>query len=149
MNVDLAIEIAEVLCQRFEGLYLQPYLCPAGYPTIGYGSRFYEDGTEVTLRDAAITKERAKAILTHYIRRVYLPAVAAICPGAKTAEQFAALIDFAYNLGAGRLRVSTLRKRVNDGNFASAKSEFGKWVYSAGRKLRGLVLRRSAESSLF
>ena len=57
--IDLAILVALALMRRFEGLYLTPYLCPAGVPTIGYGATYYEDGTRVTLFDAAITHLRS------------------------------------------------------------------------------------------
>ena len=46
-----AVTVAAALARRFEGLYLTPYLCPAGVATIGYGSIFYEDGTRVQLTD--------------------------------------------------------------------------------------------------
>ena len=52
--------LAAKLCRRFEGLYLRPYLCPAGVPTIGYGSTVYENGMAVQLTDPPITRERAE-----------------------------------------------------------------------------------------
>ena len=51
------------MAQRFEGLRLHPYLCPAGKPTIGYGATYYESGYAVTLKDPQITKERAEVML--------------------------------------------------------------------------------------
>jgi lysozyme len=142
------VTIAAALCRRFEGLYLRPYLCPAGVPTIGYGATFYEDGTRVTLRDAAITRERAEALLLWHVRRVYLPAVQRLCPGATEPGLLAALIDFAFNLGAGRLQSSTLRRKVNAGELQAVPAELRKWVLAGGRVLRGLVLRREAEIAL-
>jgi lysozyme len=56
----VAIEISAALCRRFEGLFLQPYLCPAGVPSIGYGTTHYADGRAVTLKDPAITKAQAE-----------------------------------------------------------------------------------------
>ena len=73
--IELAILVSTALAQRFEGLYLSPYLCPAGVPTIGYGATYYEDGTRVTLLDAPITRERAVALLQWMVRTVYLPTV--------------------------------------------------------------------------
>ena len=49
----------------FEGLYLKPYLCPDGVPTIGVGDTRYENGTRVTLADPPITRERAMELLDH------------------------------------------------------------------------------------
>jgi lysozyme len=142
------VAVAAALCRRFEGLYLRPYLCPAGVPTIGYGATFYENGARVTLADAAISAERAEALLLWHVRRVYLPAVQRLCPGANEPGLLAALIDFAFNLGAGRLQASTLRRKVNAGDLQAVPAELRKWVMAGGRVLRGLVLRREAEIAL-
>lgn len=142
------IEVACALCRRFEGFYATPYLCPAGVPTIGYGATFYEDGTIVTLRDAPISKERAEALLQWHVRTQYLPAVVKLCPTIDTPGRAAALIDFAFNLGAPNLRASTLRKRVNAGDWASVPAELRKWVNGGGKRLPGLVRRRDAEADL-
>jgi lysozyme len=144
----LAVQVAAALARRFEGLYLTPYLCPAGIPSIGYGATYYEDGTRVTLRDPAITRERAEALLLWMVRTIYLPAVRKLCPKVDTPERLAALIDFAFNLGAGQLRASTLRLRVNAGRWADVPAEIRKWNRGGGRVLRGLVLRREAEAAL-
>lgn len=143
-----AVQVAAALARRFEGLFLTPYLCPAGVASIGYGATFYEDGTRVTLMDSAITPERAEELLLWMIRTVYLPAVLRLCPKVDSPERLAALIDFALNFGAGRLRASTLRMRVNAWRWDDVPREFRKWVYAAGKKLRGLVLRREAEIAL-
>ena len=143
-----AVEIAAALARRFEGLYLSPYLCPAGVPTIGYGATYYEDGTRVTLHDAPITRARADALLLRMVRTVYLPAVMRLCPGVDTPGRMAALIDFAFNLGAGQLKLSTLRKRANADRWDDVPSELRKWVKGGGRVLRGLTLRREAEVAL-
>lgn len=144
----LAAKVAAALARRFEGLYLLPYLCSAGVATIGYGATYYEDGTRVTLKDPAITRERAESLLLWMVRTVYLPAVLRLCPNVDTPERLAALIDFAFNLGTGNLAASTLRKRVNAGCWSDVPAEFRKWIYAAGRKLRGLELRREAEIAL-
>lgn len=143
-----ALEIAAALARRFEGLYLCPYLCPAGVPTIGYGATYYEDGTRVTLNDSPITRERAEALLLHMVRTVYLPAVAGLCPGADSPERIAALIDFAFNLGSGNLKASTLRRKVNAGAWGDVPAELMKWNKAGGRVLAGLTKRRMAEAGL-
>lgn len=142
---DLAVATAAALCRRFEGFYAAPYLCPAGIPTIGYGATYYEDGRPVTLRDPAITRARAEALLLWHVRTVYLPAVRRLCPGVDHPGRLAALIDFTFNLGTGRLQASTLRQRVNAGRWADVPAELRKWVMGGGRVLRGLQLRREAE----
>ena len=59
-----------------------------------------------------------------------------------------AIVDFTFNLGAGRLQTSTLRRRINQTDWASAAPELRKWVYGVGRVLPGLVARRQAEIAL-
>lgn len=143
-----AVEIAAALARRFEGLYLTPYLCPAGVATVGFGSTRYEDGSLVSLDDPPITEQRAEQLLQWELRTVCLPAVRRYCPGADTDGRMAALLDFTYNLGAGNLRASTLRRRVNAGDWAAVPSELRRWNKGGGRVLRGLMLRREAEVAL-
>lgn len=142
------IEVAAALCRRFEGFYPRPYLCPAGVPTIGYGATFYEDGTRVTLRDPEITRERAEALLLCHVRQRFMPAVLLLCPGVDNPYRLAALIDFAFNLGAGNLRASTLRRTVNAGLWAAVPAQLMRWNKAGGRVLPGLTARRQAEAAL-
>lgn len=146
--IDLAVSIAASLARRFEGLYLMPYLCPAGVPTIGYGATYYEDGTHVTLLDPAITRERAEALLLRMVRTKYLPIVLRLCPGVDSPGRLASLIDFTFNLGAGSLKASTLRRKINTGQWADVPAELRKWTRGGGRVLQGLVNRREAEVRL-
>ena len=145
---DEAMGILLALIERFEGLRLRPYICPAGVPTIGLGSTRYEDGTPVRLTDPAITRERAYAIARNQLLREYIPQTLALCRGINTQRRSAALVDFAYNLGSGALRGSTLRKRVNAGQWDDVPGELLKWVRGGGRILPGLVARRKAEALL-
>jgi lysozyme len=143
-----ALVMAEALCKRFEGLYLRPYLCPAGVPTIGYGATFYEDGRRVMLTDPPITKARAEQLLRWHLTRRFLRAVMGMCPGAETPQQVAALADFAFNLGEGNLRTSTLRRKVNAGQWDEVPAQLMRWNKAGGRVLRGLTRRRQAEIDL-
>lgn len=144
----LAVEIAARLMRRFEGFSPHPYLCPAGVPTIGFGATYYENGRTVRLTDAAITRERAEALLLWTVRNVYLPQVVRLCPGVDSPERLAALVDFAFNLGPGNLRASTLRRKVNAGDWDAARVQVMRWVRCGGRVLKGLVRRREAERAL-
>lgn len=122
-------------------------MCPAGVCTIGFGSTRYEDGTRVALSDPPITKERAERLLAWEIETQCVPAVERYTPNLNDKRK-AALIDFVYNLGAGRLASSTLRKRVNEGDWDRATTELSKWVRGGGKILPGLVKRRAAEALL-
>jgi lysozyme len=144
-----ALDIAAALCRKFEGLRLRPYICPAGYPTIGYGTVNKPDGTKVSMEDPPIDQKTAEAWLTHELASTYLPGVLRASPGLLARPQaLAALTDFAYNLGVPRYRSSTLRRRVDQQDWFSAKQEVTRWVYGGGRVLPGLVKRRQAEASL-
>lgn len=146
--IDVAVQVTAALCRRFEGFYAEPYLCPAGVPTIGYGATYYEDGRAVRMTDPAINRDRAEALLFWHVRNVYLPAVVRLCPGVNTPERLAALIDFAFNLGTGNLRASTLRRRVNAQAWEEVPAQLLRWNKAGGRVLRGLTLRRKAEAAL-
>jgi lysozyme len=146
--VEEALPITIRLCHQFEGFFPQPYLCPAGVPTIGFGTTRYPDGRAVGLGDAPITRERADELLLHDLRRVYLPAVQRLCPGVDTAPRLAAILDWTYNLGAANLAASTLRRRINQGDWQDVPAQLRRWIYAAGRPLRGLARRRDAEAAL-
>jgi lysozyme len=70
------------------------------------------------------------------------------CPvlATESGEKLAAIVDFTFNLGAGRLQTSTLRRRINQRDWSAAETELGRWVRGGGRVLTGLVMRRQAES---
>lgn len=140
-----AVQIAAALARRFEGLFLRPYLCPAGIPTIGFGATFYEDGRHVQLTDPPITKEYAEKLLLWMVKIKFLPAVIILCPGVTDPEKLAGLIDFTFNLGTGRLKNSTLRKRVNAGQWDLVPDEYRKWNKGGGKVLKGLTIRREAD----
>ena len=61
--------------------------------------------------------------------------------------RFDALTWFAFNLGAGALQRSTLRRKVNREEHDAVPREFRRWVWVGGRKLKGLVRRREAEAA--
>lgn len=141
----MAVHVAAALCRRFEGCYLQPYLCPAGVPTIGYGATYYEDGRAVMLLDPPITRGRAQALLLWMVRTRYLPAVLRLCPGIDSPARLAAIIDWTFNLGSGALRASTLRRRINASRWGDVPAEIRKWDKAGGRRLKGLTRRREVE----
>ena len=146
MDYELAEKLTIQLCIKYEGVYLRPYLCPAGIPTIGVGATFYEDGTKVKLTDQPITMRRAESLLRKTIKEMFMPGVVFLCPSIDTPERLAAITDFAFNLGLSALKNSTLRKKINSGDWSSAKKEILKWNKANGKELEGLKKRRLAES---
>lgn len=159
----MELSLAEELCRRFEGLHrvgedglIYPYICPAGYATIGYGTVNRPDGRKVTMDDPPITREVAEQWLKVELLNTYAPGVIRQCPGLlplalleQDWSKFCAIVDFAYNLGVGRLQTSTLRRKINQLDWESAQQELMRWVRGGGRVLPGLVKRRQAESALF
>lgn len=149
------VAIAEALCCRFEGFSIKPYLCPAGVPTIGYGSTYYPGGRKVTMQDKPISEQQARAMLAFELLNTFAPGVIRQCPilltmAVKTNDwrKLNAIIDFAYNLGVGRLQTSTLKRKVNAQDWSGAKEQLMLWVRSRGKVLPGLVTRRRAEAIL-
>jgi lysozyme len=72
------------------------------------------------------------------------------CPVLATEPEgrLAAIVDFTFNLGAGRLQTSTLRRRVSQRDWSGAATELRRWIYGGGKVLPGLVTRREAEIAL-
>lgn len=145
-----ATKLAVELCKHFEGFSAVPYLCPAGYWTIGYGTVYKPDGSRVTQAHPAISRELALEWLEHEIVNNYMPSVLATTPNVIVyPELLGALTDFAYNLGGPRYRASTLARKVREQNWAEARAQLLLWTRGGGRVLPGLVLRRSAEAKFF
>ena len=130
------------LIRQFEGLRLSAYLCPAGIPTIGYGS------TAGVQMGQAITAARAEELLREDVRQ-FEAAVSRLVKVPLTQGQYDALTSFAFNLGAKSLEQSTLLRLLNAGDYSGAAAQFDRWVYASGKKLPGLVKRRAAERALF
>ena len=151
MNLDLAAE----LCRRFEGFSSKPYICPAGVPTIGYGSTYYPDGRKVTMADLPITREQAESMLLHELNTTYAPGVVRQCPilfalavRQRDWRKLNAIVDFCYNLGVGRLQTSTLKRKINAQDWEGAKEQLMLWTKAGGKVLPGLLKRREAEVQL-
>lgn len=82
--------------------------------------------------------------------QIALHATLRYCPvlAVEPENRLAAIVDFTFNLGAGRLQTSTLRRRINQRDWSAAAVELGRWVRGGGRVLPGLVARRAAEITL-
>ena len=131
------------LIRRFEGCRLKAYLCPAGVWTVGWGSTGADVGPR-TLWTQAQADRRMEADAQSFARKTL-----ALCPAlGSDSRALSAVADFSYNLGVGRLRGSTLRRRINAQDWDGARQELAKWVRGGGKVLKGLVLRRAAEAEL-
>ncbi len=148
------IEVPQVaidLAKRFEGFHrvpkhdagrAHPYICPAGFWTIGFGHLCEPNHPPITDNEAEIyLAQDLQTALRATLR--YCPVLAT-----EPEARLAAIVDFTFNLGAGRLQTSTLRRRINQRGWSSATFELGRWVHGGGQILPGLVMRRREESRL-
>ena len=119
-----------------------PYICPAGFWTIGFGHLCEPNHPPVT-------ESEAECYLAEDLQKA-LRATLRYCPVLATEpeERLAAIVDFTFNLGAGRLQASTLRRRVHQRDWLQATNELRRWIYGGGRILPGLISRRSHEAAL-
>jgi len=136
---------------RFEGCVLKMYNDPTRNATIGVGHLIHMgpiNGSEPHEFKQGITRARALEILTGDAGKA-ASSVRQLIKVPLNQHQLDALISFTFNCGAGSLQISTLRKRLNRGEFAAVPHELEKWVLSGGHRLPGLVRRRKAEGVLF
>lgn len=131
------------IIKKFEGCKLKAYKCPAGVWTIGYGH------TGDVKPGQVITQHQADTILDYDVEKFEEGVTTLLSNLKPTANQFSALVSFAFNLGITALANSTLLKKYRAGDLEGAGKEFGKWVKAAGKVLPGLVKRRAEEAALF
>lgn len=127
------------LVKRWEGFSPVPYVCPAGYWTIGYGQLCTKDHPRITEEQG---HDMLMAALPSYVAHALR--LSPLLSG----NRLVAIADFIYNLGPTRYAASTLRKRVDAQDWPGARTEIRKWVFGGGKRLPGLVFRRDAEAAL-
>lgn len=137
------------LAKQFEGFHripkfdperrAHPYICPAGYWTIGYGHL-------CDPKHPPIAQAEAEIYLSSDLNTA-LNATLRYCPVLITESEnrLAAIVDFTFNLGAGRLQMSALRRKINQRDWSGAGLELRRWIYGGGKVLPGLVARRESE----
>jgi lysozyme len=125
-----------------EGLKLKSYVCPGNVITIGYGH------TKTAAMLDRITEQQAHDLLLQDVKEAE-SAIRKLVNHPININQFSALVSLVFNIGETKFRQSTLLKRFNAGDIHGAAQEFDKWVYAAGKKLAGLIVRRKKEKDLF
>ena len=144
-----AAKLAAEIIKEFEGYSSNPYLCPSGIPTIGYGNTMYTNGERVTMDDPEITEEQATEMLMDTIKSVEKQ-VKNVVEVKLPAHKLAALISFTYNVGIGNFSNSTLLAWLNSNpDFVRIPEQFSRWNKGGGKILKGLVRRREAEIALW
>jgi lysozyme len=132
------------LIKRFEGFREQLYIDVAGFPTIGYGHRIVPH----EVFPGGVSETEAGTILASDVTAAER-AVGSLVKVALTQGQFDALVDFCFNLGAGRLASSTLLRCLNGGHYDAAAEQLLLWDLARGEVNLGLKARREAELRLW
>ena len=132
------------LIMRSEGCVLTAYEDAAGVWTIGWGHA----GSDVYLGSLKWSQEQADAALQRDLGRAS-GAVERMVKVPLTQGQFDALVDFTFNLGAGRLASSTLLKCLNAGRYDDACEHLLRWDHAGHVELTGLKARREAEAEMW
>lgn len=117
--------------------------------TIGYGNKFYKDGTPVKAGDF-ISRNDAEELLKSVVYQFEYK-VDAMVNRPLNQNQFDALVSFAYNVGIHAFANSTLLKFINEdpNNYPEIERQFKRWNKSSGRVLKGLTKRRNSEFYLY
>lgn len=140
------------LIAGFEGWSATLYEDVADNATIGYGHLVHAGPITAADRSGpygkGITKQQGLALLKQDVESK-AQAVRSCVTVKLNQGQFDALVSFAYNVGAGNLRSSTLLKKLNAGDYAGAANEFANWTKAGGKVLTGLQRRRAAEAAMF
>ena len=133
------------LIKRFEGFSATPYLCPARIWTIGYGHVLLPAERHTLMQVDEAMAERLLIGDVHFAERavrkyIHIPL---------SQNQFDALVSFTFNVGAGALQRSALRRVINRGEADEIPRQWMRWVWGGGRRLTGLARRRAAELLVF
>jgi len=142
-----------------EGVRSKPYQCPALLWTIGVGHVIDPQHAKVPMADRkqlpipagwdrVLSNDEIMDILKKDLNR-FEQGVERLIKVPLTQGQFDALVSFSFNVGLGNLQNSTLRMKVNRGDFEGASEQFLVWTKAGGKVLKGLVTRRTDEQALF
>ena len=135
------------LIKKYEGFRSHAYRDAVGVWTIGYGHTSMA-GTPNVSKGLKISRRQGETILARDVEK-FARAIQPLITVELNENQFSALVSFAYNVGVGGFKRSSVLKRVNARQFDAVPHRLSLWVKAGGRTLRGLVARRAAEADLF
>lgn len=126
-----------------------PYLDGGGVPTIGFGTTVYPNGKRVSMKDQEITIDLARKMLDLHATKLWEEIDRLVRPPLND-NQMSALTSFAYNVGLGAFRTSTLLRMINvNPHDLKITDQLARWNKDNGKIIRGLVNRRKAEALLY
>jgi len=139
------------LTKASEGFVPHLYHDGAGYCTIAYGHllRFDPCGGAERKRYPKAISEPAGANLLLKDLELAQRVVTGLVTIELSDGQYAALVDFTYNVGAGNFKRSTLLKAINANQHERVPFQLLRWTRAGGRELRGLKIRREREIALY
>jgi len=129
---------------QWEGTILHIYKDAAGLPTIGTGHLIVK-GEDFS---AGITTEQAADLLQSDLMR-FEDVVNSKVTVPLTQSQYDALVSFAFNVGVGAFRSSTLLKKLNAGDYDAIPEQLKRWNKAGGKVIDGLTYRRRNEIALW
>lgn len=133
---------------KWEGFRATAYFCPADVATIGYGHTKTVRPADVGHK--TITQEEARALLASDMTTAQEQLVRAIGEehvARLSDKQYAALLSFVFNVGAAL--DWTIWKKVKAQDDAAVPAQLMRFVNAGGRRLEGLVRRRTDEATLW
>ena len=136
----------DLIC-NFEGKRLTAYDDGVGVWTIGFGTTVYPNGIKVKKGDTC-TEAQAKTYMAHDLKKFEATVNKAVTVQLNQ-NQFDALVSLAYNIGTNAFSKSTLVKKLNANDIRGAADQFDVWVNAGGKRMQGLVNRRTVEKALF
>lgn len=134
------------LIMKYEKFEPKTYICPAGYPTIGYGTRidFHPE-----LKNKTLTEPQALKILKGDVNKVAVKTINEFVKVPLNQNEYDALVSLIYNIGRRQFIKSKLLKDINSNNFKSLIKNWSEFRKEGGDVSKGLENRRSTEISLF
>ena len=136
------------LIKHFEGIHKKPYICPAGYWTVGVGHLISRNSLLPSSWNRTLSNDEINELLRRDLERFELGVIRLLYPVKPTQSEFDALVSFSFNLGLGCFQRSTVRSAFKRGDKKRAGEVLLKYCRAGGRKLKGLIRRRLAEHVL-
>ena len=143
------------LIKKYEGFSADPYICPAGVATIGYGNTFYPNGKKVTMSDAPVSQAEAEKMLKDVVDKDFVSVLEKSIPywNEMSDGQKSALISFAYNLGANFYgdmdNFGSITRDLRDKNWANVPATLLKYRNPGSSFEEGLRKRRTEEGEIW
>ena len=142
-------QVARLLIRESERCILHPYLDIANIPTIGWGAIYGPTGARVSLSDQPITQDMADWLWTRDVN-IAGRAIERLLPNCPlTDNQYAALLDFTFNLGSGVLQRSSVRQAILRLAYEDVPERLLLYRMANGQPSRGLLARRTKEARLW